>query len=106
MCENLPAKTDQKLALGGWHSANAMTLLLLHKNNFSLHHSESSFCFNVHFYFIWQGIEQLKREQAQWERKSKWLSLKAVFGHPFSITWFSPFHSPVYGKQEYYMYNV
>ncbi|CAH1779830.1 unnamed protein product [Owenia fusiformis] len=46
------------------------------------------------------GIEQLKKEQATWERKSKWLSIKAVFGHPFSITWFSPFSTPKLGRSE------
>ncbi|XP_077301843.1 palmitoyltransferase ZDHHC3 [Arctopsyche grandis] len=42
---------------------------------------------------IWNdetGIEQLKKEQASWVRKSRWKSLQSVFGR-FSIGWFSPF---------------
>jgi palmitoyltransferase len=52
------------------------------------------------------GIEQLKKEQATWEKQSRWLNLKAVFGHPFSIWWFSPFHSPSRGKDQVYLYTV
>jgi len=48
------------------------------------------------------GIEQLKKETARWERKSKWLSLKAVFGHPFSYRWFSPLHSPTRSNEVFY----
>lgn len=52
------------------------------------------------------GIEQLKTENPTWEKKSWWLSLKAVFGHPFSLKWFSPFHIPIIGKDQVYLYNV
>lgn len=46
---------------------------------------------------IWNdetGIEQLKKEEARWVRKSKWKSIQAVFGR-FSIGWFSPFTKPI-----------
>jgi len=53
---------------------------------------------------IWNdetGIEQLKKEQARWEKKSKWKSLQAVFGR-FSIGWMSPFtRPPLSARQEY-----
>ncbi|OXA63873.1 Palmitoyltransferase ZDHHC3 [Folsomia candida] len=54
---------------------------------------------------IWNdetGIEQLKKEQARWEKKSKWKSLQAVFGR-FSIGWMSPFTRPPLStsRQEY-----
>ncbi|XP_046557123.1 palmitoyltransferase ZDHHC3-like isoform X2 [Haliotis rubra] len=52
------------------------------------------------------GIEQLKKEQATWDRKSKWLSIKAVFGHPFSVEWFSPFATPRFVYQQNFMYAV
>ncbi|KAK6178479.1 hypothetical protein SNE40_013265 [Patella caerulea] len=52
------------------------------------------------------AIEQLKKEQATWERKSKWLSIKAVFGHPFSWRWFSPFDQPKFVYPHSYMYSV
>ncbi|XP_041375082.1 palmitoyltransferase ZDHHC3-like [Gigantopelta aegis] len=52
------------------------------------------------------GIEQLKKEQATWSRRSKWLSLKAVFGHPFSWTWFSPFSTPQFVYQKNFTYAV
>ncbi|KAL5022274.1 hypothetical protein ScPMuIL_001429 [Solemya velum] len=52
------------------------------------------------------GIEQLKKEQGQWERKSKWLSLKSVFGHPFSWQWFSPFSTPHFIYRQSYLYSV
>jgi palmitoyltransferase len=45
---------------------------------------------------IWHdetGIEQLKKEQARWTKKSKWKSLQSVFGR-FSLAWLSPFTSP------------
>ncbi|XP_026461598.1 palmitoyltransferase ZDHHC3-like isoform X2 [Ctenocephalides felis] len=45
---------------------------------------------------IWNdetGIEQLKKEQASWVRKSRWKSIQNVFGR-FSLHWFSPFTSP------------
>lgn len=45
---------------------------------------------------IWNdetGIEQLKKEEARWVKKSRWKSIQAVFGR-FSIFWFSPFARP------------
>lgn len=32
--------------------------------------------------------------------------MRAVFGHPFSILWFSPFSTPDHGKAETYQYVV
>ncbi|XP_013418219.1 palmitoyltransferase ZDHHC3-like isoform X2 [Lingula anatina] len=52
------------------------------------------------------GIESLKREDATWEKRSWWMNVKSVFGHPFSINWFSPFHTPVIGKPQAYLYTV
>jgi len=47
------------------------------------------------------GIEQLKKEQRQ--KSSRWFSLKAVFGHPFSLQWLSPFHTPkILGNEKFY----
>ena len=43
--------------------------------------------------FTFQGIEQLKKEEASWVRKSRWKSIQSVFGR-FSIAWFSPFTKP------------
>lgn len=40
-----------------------------------------------------QGIEQLKKEEASWTKKSRWKSIQAVFGR-FSLAWFSPFTKP------------
>nr|CAI5855007.1 unnamed protein product [Callosobruchus analis] len=45
---------------------------------------------------IWNdetGIEQLKKEEARWVKKSRWKSIQAVFGR-FSLLWFSPFAKP------------
>jgi hypothetical protein len=55
-----------------------------------------------------QGIEQIKKELPSWQRKSCWLSVKSVFGDPFTITWFSPFHAPVFVGQskEFNLYTV
>lgn len=39
------------------------------------------------------GIERLKKEQARWEKKTRWKNLQVVFG-PVSVTWLSPFHGP------------
>lgn len=39
------------------------------------------------------GIEQLKKEEARWVKKSRWKSIQSVFGR-FSIGWFSPFAGP------------
>ncbi|XP_031441814.1 palmitoyltransferase ZDHHC3 isoform X1 [Clupea harengus] len=52
------------------------------------------------------GIEQLKKEERRWAKKSKWMNLKVVFGHPFSISWLSPFAKPDHGKAEPYQYVV
>lgn len=32
--------------------------------------------------------------------------MRAVFGHPFSLLWFSPFSTPDHGKAETYQYVV
>lgn len=53
-----------------------------------------------------QGIEQLKKEERRWDKKTKWMNMRAVFGHPFSILWFSPFSTPDHGKAETYQYVV
>ena len=45
---------------------------------------------------IWNdetGIEQLKKEEAKWTKKSRWKSIESVFGR-FSILWMSPFSAP------------
>jgi len=39
------------------------------------------------------GIEQLKKEEARWAKKSRWKSIQSVFGR-FSIAWLSPFTQP------------
>ena len=58
---------------------------------------------------IWNdetGIEQLKKEQARWVKKSRWKSIQAVFGR-FSIFWFSPFAKPAPKyKNEIDLYSV
>ncbi|KAH8290319.1 hypothetical protein KR054_001908 [Drosophila jambulina] len=43
--------------------------------------------------FILQGIEQLKKEEARWAKKSRLKSIQSVFGR-FSLAWFSPFTEP------------
>ncbi|MBN3325883.1 ZDHC3 Palmitoyltransferase, partial [Atractosteus spatula] len=48
------------------------------------------------------GIEQLKKEERRWAKKTKWMNMKAVFGHPFSIAWLSPFATPDHGKADPY----
>lgn len=53
-----------------------------------------------------QGIEQLKKEERRWSKKTKWMNMRAVFGHPFSLLWFSPFSTPDHGKAETYQYVV
>lgn len=52
------------------------------------------------------GIEQLKKEEARWVKKSRWKSIQAVFGR-FSVGWFSPFAGPAH-KTNYdgYLYSV
>lgn len=52
------------------------------------------------------GIEQLKKEEARWVKKSRWKSIQSVFGR-FSIGWFSPFIKPTLKtKHENYLYSV
>ncbi len=53
-----------------------------------------------------QGIEQLKKEEKRWAKKSKWMNMKVVFGHPFSLAWMSPFAPPDHGKANLYQYVV
>lgn len=55
---------------------------------------------------VFQGIEQLKKEERRWAKKTKWMNMRAVFGHPFSLLWFSPFSTPDHGKAETYQYVV
>lgn len=57
-------------------------------------------------YLFLQGIEQLKKEERRWAKKSKWMNMKVVFGHPFSIAWLSPFATPDHGKADVYQYIV
>ncbi|XP_070583468.1 palmitoyltransferase ZDHHC3 isoform X2 [Erythrolamprus reginae] len=52
------------------------------------------------------GIEQLKKEERRWAKKTKWMNMKAVFGHQFSIVWLSPFATPDQGKADPYQYVV
>ncbi|KAH1177079.1 hypothetical protein KIL84_010781 [Mauremys mutica] len=51
------------------------------------------------------GIEQLKKEERRWAKKTKWMNMKAVFGHPFSIAWLSPFATPDQGKADPYQFQ-
>lgn len=53
-----------------------------------------------------QGIEQLKKEERRWAKKTKWMNMKAVFGHPFSLGWARPFATPDQGKADPYQYVV
>lgn len=48
----------------------------------------------------------MKKEERRWAKKTKWMNMKAVFGHPFSIAWFSPFSTPDHGKADPYQYVV
>ncbi|XP_051728431.1 palmitoyltransferase ZDHHC3 [Ctenopharyngodon idella] len=52
------------------------------------------------------GIEQLKKEERRWAKRSKWMNMKVVFGHPFSLAWLSPFATPDHGKANLYQYVV
>ncbi|KAM8758620.1 palmitoyltransferase ZDHHC3 [Rhynchonycteris naso] len=52
------------------------------------------------------GIEQLKKEERRWAKKTKWMNMKAVFGHPFSLGWASPFATPDQGKADPSQYVV
>ncbi|KAL7041701.1 hypothetical protein ACKWTF_000860 [Chironomus riparius] len=58
---------------------------------------------------IWHdetGIEQLKKEEAKWTKKSRWKSIESVFGR-FSILWMSPFSAPIIkSKNEGCLYPV
>ncbi|XP_014278660.1 palmitoyltransferase ZDHHC3 isoform X2 [Halyomorpha halys] len=61
---------------------------------------------------IWNdetGIEQLKKEEARWVKKSRWKSIQAVFGR-FSLAWFSPFIYPPprtpRKKADYYLFSM
>jgi palmitoyltransferase len=47
------------------------------------------------------GIEQLKNEEAVWEKRERWKSLQIVFGGRFSVNWFNPFHPPYTSKRSY-----
>ena len=62
----------------------------------------------IHLNPLFQSIEQLKKEGATWGKKSRWANIKSVFGSPFSLKWFSPFHTPNMhmGKLEPYQYCV
>uniref|UniRef100_A0A8C0ZUI0 Palmitoyltransferase n=1 Tax=Castor canadensis TaxID=51338 RepID=A0A8C0ZUI0_CASCN len=50
--------------------------------------------------------KQLKKEERRWAKKTKWMNMKAVFGHPFSLGWASPFATPDQGKADPYQYVV
>ncbi|KAG7324668.1 hypothetical protein KOW79_012684 [Hemibagrus wyckioides] len=52
------------------------------------------------------GIEQLKKEERRWAKKSRWMNLKVVFGHPFSIAWLNPLAVPEHGKSDLFQYIV
>jgi palmitoyltransferase ZDHHC3/7/25 len=58
---------------------------------------------------IWNdetGIEQLKKEEARWVKKSRYKSIESVFGR-FSLLWFSPFNQPnIKSKLESCLYPV
>uniref|UniRef100_A0A1L8DYE1 Palmitoyltransferase n=1 Tax=Nyssomyia neivai TaxID=330878 RepID=A0A1L8DYE1_9DIPT len=58
---------------------------------------------------IWNdetGIEQLKKEEARWVKRSRWKNIQIVFGR-FSLAWFSPFTRPMAkAKHESYYYSV
>ncbi|GAB6033582.1 Palmitoyltransferase zdhhc3 [Chamberlinius hualienensis] len=58
--------------------------------------------FGTQMQAIWNdetGIEQLKKEEARWVKKSRWKSIQAVFGKSrFSLAWFSPFSKPPYSS--------
>ena len=71
----------------------------------------TSIMFGTQVSAIWYdetAIESLKKEEARWNRKSRWKSIQAVFGR-FSIHWFSPFtQGPSNGgsKSYGYMFSV
>ena len=43
---------------------------------------------------LFAETERLNIEEAKWEKKGKWASLKAVFGRDVGIKWLSPFTKP------------
>ena len=51
-------------------------------------------------------LEQLKKEDRRWVKKITWVNLKAVFGHPFSLGWASPFVMPDQGKADRYQHMI
>lgn len=60
----------------------------------------------THLFLSFQGIEQLKKEEARWVRKSRWKSIQSVFGR-FSLAWFSPFSKPIIkSKLDRHLYSV
>lgn len=60
----------------------------------------------INFSLLLQGIEQLKKEEARWVRKSRWKSIQSVFGR-FSLAWFSPFSKPIIkSKLDRHLYSV
>lgn len=48
----------------------------------------------------------MKKEERRWAKRTKWMNMRVVFGHPFSIAWLSPFATPDHGKADYYQYVV
>lgn len=67
------------------------------------------FCTQVHAICTDEtGIEQLKREQPTWAKKTRCLSMKSVFGSKISLAWLNPFVKPDVGsgKDLNYMYSV
>ncbi|TVK90180.1 Palmitoyltransferase ZDHHC3 [Bagarius yarrelli] len=52
------------------------------------------------------GIEQLKKEERRWAKKSVWMNMKVVFGHPFSVAWLNPLAMPEHGKSDPFQYIV
>lgn len=100
-----PVKGKQK-------NTNCDSFLIPHSAAACLQPIQSMFCiraeFNSHCVALpfLQGIEQLKKEERRWAKKSKWMNMKVVFGHPFSIAWLSPFATPDHGKADVYQYIV
>ncbi|XP_062871958.1 palmitoyltransferase ZDHHC3-like [Trichomycterus rosablanca] len=52
------------------------------------------------------GIEQLKKEERRWLKRSRWLNMRLVFGHPFSVAWLNPLATPEHGKADAFQYVV
>lgn len=78
----------------------------LERRNCNLKQSSAKW-YLTFLFFLNQGIEQLKKEEARWIRKSRWKSFHSVFGL-FSIQWFSPFTPPPLDgkKRSPYLYAV